>query len=355
MSRNMYRTVFSAFGGLLFLTTFATSANAQWFGSDPCGSCCPQVCPQPAYRTVPVTEYQEVRQVVQRPVYEKKFVDQDYTEYRPVTETRTAQVPTVQYENVTEMQTVTRDQGYWQTQYRCNPRISPCQYDSRPNLLGWLNRTGYSMRSAFTPRVTTQRQYVPNIVAHQVPVTRQVARRGTRQVSYNVTRMVAERKTRKVAVTNVRYVAEEIVRKQPVTVYRTIPTGSTLAYGIPAYGTSTTRSALAPSADPNFSGSTTRTANSEDNKFQRNDSGTFNEDPQTFNDTKPRHQRKSQFTPIRQRHMAAKPVQRRTIAKTPTAVRVRNGGWVPVPSRNKNDRGPLLTPNSNMSLANLTP
>ena len=206
------------------------------------GQCCvwnPCCCPPPVrvtacYQTVPVTEYREVRHTVQRPVVETAYVDQPVTEYRQVVENKTAEVPTVAYQNVTEMQTFQRDCGHWVTQYHQRPTLHPCQYDNRPDIFGFLNRTGYSIRMAFTPQVWAERMYVPNVVAEQVPVTRQVAVRGTQTVNYQVCRMVPVTTTRKVAVNTVRMVAEEIVTQRPVTVFKTVPLGSSLALGAPA-------------------------------------------------------------------------------------------------------------------------
>ncbi len=214
-------------------------------------TCTPALVPvaQTTYQTVPVTEYQPVKRTVQRPVVETRYVDQEVTAYRPITETRSAEVPTVNYHNVTEYQTVTRDTGNWLTTRECINRPTPCQYDPRPGLLGGLNRFGYSLRSAFTPNFRTRRQYVPNYVAQAVPVTRQVAVQGTRQVTYNVTRMEPYKTTRKVAVNSVRMVAEEVTEMHPVTVMRSIPTGTRVAYVSPS-SLSASRTALAPQADP---------------------------------------------------------------------------------------------------------
>ncbi len=215
----------------------ATAANAQYY--DPCNPCptvCQTVCQQtamvvqPCYQTVPVTEYQEVKQTVMRPVTETKYVDREVTEYRPITETKTAEIPVTTYTPVTEMQTVCQDRSYYATQYVPNCRVSPCQYDNRPGLLGWMNRTGYEVRSAFTPRYTAYRQFVPQQTIAQVPVTRQVAQQGTRQVTYNVTRMEPHTTTRQVAVNETKWVAEEQTVSRPVTTYRTVPVGTTVAY-----------------------------------------------------------------------------------------------------------------------------
>ena len=262
--------------GALAVIATAAVANAQYYGGyDPCNPCqtvCQTVCQtamvvQPTYQTVPVTEYQEVKQTVMRPVTETKYVDQQVTEYRPVTEQRTAEVPVTTYSPVTEIQTVMQDRSYYATQYVPNCRMSPCQYDSRPGLLGWMNRTGYEVRSAFTPRYTAYRQYVPNQVAMQVPVTRHVAQQGTRQVTYNVTRYEPHTTTRQVAVNETKWVAHEQTVSRPVTTYRTVPVGTTIAYapagGAVAFGGSSitnvaygpirynnTATAFGPSPDP---------------------------------------------------------------------------------------------------------
>lgn len=271
MSRNMAR-VMSVCGSVILLASASASASPFYGGGtggvDP--SCvCAQPVVQTCYQTVPVTEYRQVRQTVQRPVYETKYVDQEVVAYRPVVETRTVDVPTVTYQDVVEYQPVVRDMGGWQTEYQVRHLPSPCEYDPRPGLVGWLNRTGYQVRAAFTPRVVAHRQYVPNVVATSVPVTRRVAQHGTRQVSYNVTRMVAYTTNQKVAVNTVRYVAEEVTRVQPVTVMRTVPTGTSLAYAYTPFGASSTATALAPTPDPVGTAaqpSTKRTANAADGK-----------------------------------------------------------------------------------------
>lgn len=224
------------------------TASAQWYSAgNPCA--CAQPVVQACYRTVPVTEYHEFRQTVHRPVVETKYVDQQVTTYRPVTETRTATVPTVSYEDVTECRTVYRNMGYWTTRYEQVPKLHPCQYDNRPDIFGFLNRTGYMIRMSMTPSVIARREYVPNVMAYEVPITRRVAHNGTKQVSYNVTRMVPQTATRKVPIRTVHYVPEEVVTTRPVTVMRTVPIGTSLAYSRSQSG-GAPRTALQPSPDP---------------------------------------------------------------------------------------------------------
>jgi len=256
--------------------------------ANPCMTCaapappCQQLQPvvQPCYQTVPVTEYRPIKQTVQRPVCDVQYVDREVTAYRPITETKTCDVPTVSWQQVTECQTVQRDMGYWTTQYECRPRVSPCQYDPRPGVAGWWNRTNYSMRSAFTPQVVARRQYVPNVVAQQIPITRQVPQYGTRQVSYNVTRMEPYTTTQKVAVNSVRYVAEEVTQMQPVTVMRTVPIGSTVAWVNVPYGANATATALGPTPDPIGSRSADRFDERHPDKYKRDaNTAPFPSDP----------------------------------------------------------------------------
>lgn len=271
MSRNM-----APIWCIVLLAASATTAPAQ-FG-DPCGcrrqpvfpvACQPiQPVAQTCFQSVPVTEYQQVRRTVQKPVTETKYVDREFVEYRPQTETRTADVPQTTYHPVTEYHTVQRDMGQWATQCQCTNKVAPCQYDSRPGFVGWWNRSSYRMRSAFTPNYRVTRHWVPNVVAQQVPVTRQVAVNTTRKVTYNVTKMVAHRTTRKVAVNTVRYVPTEVVESVPVTRMVQVPIGSSLAYG----GTGSTTTALAPYPDSlSRQPVRSRTADARNDAFHDND------------------------------------------------------------------------------------
>jgi hypothetical protein len=184
----------------------------------------------PCYQTVPITTYEPHHCTVMKPVVHTEMVEEPVTECRPVCETRTAQIPTCTYQPVTEFVQQTRDAGCWRTYCQCNPRMSPCQYDSNPGLLGWMNRTGYEMRMAWTPPATYRRQWVPNYITTMVPVTRQVAQHSVRTVAYNVTRMETIQTVHRVPVSRVVMVPEEITVQRPVTVYRTIPIGTSVAW-----------------------------------------------------------------------------------------------------------------------------
>lgn len=287
----------------LSLAAFVSPAMAQWFPySNSCNCAKPiaQTCYQPrpvaqtCYQTVPVTEYQQVRQTVKRPVVETKYVDRQVTEYRQVVEPRTVQVPTLTYQNHTEYRTVQLNAGHWRTRYEPNRRMTPCQYNPTPGLLGSLSRTGYSIRSAFAPRFVTRREYVPKVCTQTYPVTRSVAVRGTRQVTYNVAKLVPYTTTRKVAVNTVKYVDEEVVSMRPVTVMRTVPIGSRTAYLYSPYApivTGGSRTALGPTPDPMSDAkakkNTPERISTSRDKFDRNGSNSDQPKREATNENRP--------------------------------------------------------------------
>lgn len=224
----------------------------------------------PVYDTVQVTEYQPVRQKVQKPVYETKYVEQAVTEMRPVTQQRTVNVPTVDYQSVTEYKKVQKQVGYRGTKNEATGKISPCQYDNRPTMLGAMNRAGYQARTAFTPQTKATRQFIPQTMTCTVPCTKKVAVQGMKQVTYNVTSMVPQQTTRKVAVNSVRYVEEEITAMKAVTVAKTMQVGTRISYapvgsGAGGAGGAGVATGLQPTADPrasakNLEGTPKRTA-----------------------------------------------------------------------------------------------
>ena len=224
----------------LLLNTPAVEAQFYNGGCSTCGpvaaapaaSCTPiQPVYSACYQTVPVTTYKREKRTVEVPEYKTEYEDRDVTIYKPVTTQRTVEVPTVSYRTVTENRVINRDMGRWMTNYTPVQKCSPCQVDPRPGMIGWLNRTGYSFRNSFTPNYRTTRQYVPRMVTCNVPVSRQVAVRGTRRVVVNDTKMVAHKTTERVAVQKLvtRTVEQTVLR--PQVAYRTVPIGTSLAYG----------------------------------------------------------------------------------------------------------------------------
>jgi hypothetical protein len=164
----------------------------------------------------------------------------------------------VSYQNVVEYQTVNRDMGRWITRYHPVARCSPCQIDPRPGVVGWLNRTGYSMRTAFMPSYTTSREYMPNVMAFSVPVTRQVAVRGTQRMTLQETRLVRDVRNERVPVQKLVYKPQQRTVMRPETTWRTVPIGTAVAmspwggvqtvYGVPVQS----RTAASPTPDPAF-------------------------------------------------------------------------------------------------------
>lgn len=262
-----------SFAALTALVTAmaGTPAAAQYYDGC-CGavaaapvSCCTPIQPvqTTCYQTIPVTTYARERQTVEVPTYETAYEEREVTVYRPVTTAREIDQPYTTYQNVTEIQTVNRDMGRWVTRYHPVAKCAPCQVDPRPGVIGWMNRTGYSMRTAFMPNYTTSRQFVPSMVTCQVPVTRQVAVQATRKVTIHETKMVAERKSERIPVQKLVMKKQEITVMRPQTAYRTVPIGtamaygpfiggSQMAYGYPVIDGATTRSALSPQPDSNF-------------------------------------------------------------------------------------------------------
>jgi hypothetical protein len=135
-------------------------------------------------------------------------------------------VPSYITQQVTEMRPVTLNQSYWQTQWQAVPKYSPCTYDSRPGLLGEMNRMGYAMRNAFTPNYVARREFVPNVVASQVPVTRSVQVPTTRQVTYNVSKLVPVTTTQKVPVQRTVWEDHTYTAMVPVTTTQRVAVGT---------------------------------------------------------------------------------------------------------------------------------
>jgi len=294
LPRQMFRTAVTA-GVVLSMSV----ASAQ-YRCNSCGpvttsiasSCVPiQPVQTTCYQQVPVTTYRQEKQTVREPYYKTSYVDRDVTVMRPVTIQRTEEIPTISYRTVTESRTVNRDMGRWVTRYTPANKRSPCQVDARPGVIGWLNRTGYSFRSAFKPNYYTSRQYVPKMMACTVPVSRQVAVRGTRRVTINETKMVAHKTTERVAVQKLQYRERVVTVMRPQTAYRTVPIGSQLTYGYGGYGTSG-MTAFAPmiidnrsarlDPEPDDIGSRTQSARRENKKDPFADDGEHADDDGHF-------------------------------------------------------------------------
>lgn len=282
MPRLLLRSV-RPLAAVLTLIAVSPFSNAQWgpFG-DPCNCqpaiapmavapvysqtamvnpCIPQTvcvnpcpCVQPVqetvYREVPVTEYRKETRVEKRPVLKTVYEDQTVTAYRQIMVQKTAEIPSVDYQTITECKPVTVNQSYWRTVQQPVLKGCACDYDRRPTLAGWLNRQSYELRMAMTPNYIARREFVPNVVAYNVPVQRTVAIPTTRQVTYNVAQLEPYQTTQKVARTITEYVDQEVTAYVPYTTTKTVAVGTRtrMAYVDP-FGGSGTATAIRPTPD----------------------------------------------------------------------------------------------------------
>ena len=244
----------TATGAFVALTS---AAQAQFY--DPCNACaappvtvmanpcqpCLQQVTTMEERQVQVTAYVDEERTVKVPKVETVTEQVPVTAYRTVMETRTAEVPGVAYQQCTECQQVTQNRSYWQTYYQPVPKVSPCQYDPRPGFAGAFNRAMYSSRMAFTPNYIPHRQYVPNVMAYSVPVTRTVAVPTTRTVAYNVAKLEPYETTRTVARNVVTYEERTVTVKVPRTETRTVKVPTTRWAYVDTFGGSSSVSASA--------------------------------------------------------------------------------------------------------------
>jgi hypothetical protein len=201
------------------------------------------------YRDVPVTEYRQETRTVRKPVLRTVYEDQAVTAYRQIMIPQTVEVPSVSYQTVTECQPITVNRSFWRTVYQPVQKGCACDYDSRPGLMGWMNRQSYEMRMAFTPNYITRREFVPNVQAYNVPMQRTVAVPSTRSVTYNVAKLEPYQTTQKVARTITEYIDQEVTAYVPYTTTKTVAVGTRtrMAYVDPFGGGSTT--ALGPTPD----------------------------------------------------------------------------------------------------------
>lgn len=237
-----------AAGPIYSQTAMVNSCMTAQVAVNPCP--CIQPVQETVFREVPVTEYRQEVRTVKKPVVRTVYEERPVTCYRQVYEDRTVEVPTVQYQTITECQPVTVNQSYWRTVYQPVMKLSPCAYDPRPNLAGWLNRQSYGLRMAFTPNTIKRREFVPNVQAYNVPIQRTVAIPATRQVTYKVSRLEPYETTQRVARLETEYVEQQITVHVPYMTTRTVAVGTRtrMAYVDP-FGGSTTATASGPTPD----------------------------------------------------------------------------------------------------------
>ncbi|WP_437201902.1 hypothetical protein [Planctomicrobium sp. SH664] len=261
-----------ALTGLTLMATacgLTAKAEAQLFpGLDPCNTCAQPVMVQPIVQSAcacapcmrPITEthYEDVAHVEMVPVSKTVQVQQmqtvmeerDAVRYETITESRTVEVPSYTCQTVTECQAQTVNQSFWRTNYQPVTKLSPCAYDSRPGLLGEMNRLTYSMRNSLTPNYVARREFVPNVYTVNVPVQRVVQVPTTRQVTYSVPKVVAIPTKTQVAVARPIMVDRVVTVMEPrQTTKRVAVTRTRMAYVDP-YGFGGTTSAVASEPTP---------------------------------------------------------------------------------------------------------
>ncbi|MDB4733234.1 hypothetical protein OAF42_02205, partial [Planctomicrobium sp.] len=167
-----------------------------------------------------------VKKTVKVAKVETVMEERQVVSYQTVNEVKTVNVPSYVNQTVNECRQVTQNRSYWRTTWQPNPKTSPCQYDGRPGLVGELNRLGYAFRNSITPNAYARREYVPNVVAHNVQVQRTVQVPTTRQVSYNVSRQVPVTTVQKFPVQKTVYVDQTITAQEAYTVKKTVAVGT---------------------------------------------------------------------------------------------------------------------------------
>ena len=320
-------------GGLL---TVSSAASAQYFDlcmpcaqpvavvSNPCP--CLQPVTETVYREVPVTKYRTVERTVQKPVTPAAYEERQGTAYRQVTEARTAEVPGVAYQQCTTCQQVTQNRSYWRTAWQPTQKMSPCQYDPSPSFMGAMNRMSYSMRMAMTPDYIPRREYVPNIVAYNVPVTQTVAVPTTRTVTYNVARLEPYTTTQRVAVQKVEYVDTTVTAYEPYTEMQTVAVPTTrYAFVDPLGGTAT---AARPTPATTAEGETIRKRSAEANDGTKSSASDGNFKPLSYpREKQPQSAEPSRLETHREPRKTGTEFSETAANSTPSAVRV--AGWRP--------------------------
>jgi len=325
----------TATGAFVALTS---ATQAQFY--DPCNTCAAppvtvmanpcQPCLQPVTtmeeRQVQVTAYRDEERVVKKPVVRTVMEEVPVTAYRTVNETRTAEVPGVAYQQCTECQQVTQNNSYWRTQYQPVAKVSPCQYDARPGFAGAFNRAMYSSRMAFTPNYIPRREYVPNVVAYNVPMTRTVAVPTSRTVTYNVAKLEPYETTRTVARNIVEYEERTVMVKVPYTDTRTVQVPTTRYAYVNSFGGNSVSAArptptMKAQADPQHV--PTRSAEAENKVNPAPSSGDFK--PLSY--PRPKTEALPRDLEVQTRPAPANEANVTALRPVPSAVRV--AGWRP--------------------------
>ena len=110
----------------------------------------------PCYQTVPITTYEPQRWTVMKPVVHTEMIEQPMTECRPICEHPDRSNPHLHLSAGDRVRAADPRHGLLAD--LCPMHAPHVALPIRPEsgTLGWMNRTGYEMRMAFTPPVTYQ-------------------------------------------------------------------------------------------------------------------------------------------------------------------------------------------------------
>ena len=177
------------------------------------------------------TQTRQERYMVQRPVWEERIHEQQQVVRRAVTDTVMQEQQVTAYEQQTTLATQYVDQGGYVNSYVFRPGATQTR-------LRWLAGAYYPEPTTGQPvwhrgglhwvptqapgTYQVQQQYVPNVVAQQVPVTQIVARPITQQVPVQVMRYQDEVVTQRIPQKVLRMENQEEIREVPFTVRRPV-------------------------------------------------------------------------------------------------------------------------------------
>lgn len=173
------------------------------------------------------TEMRQQKIIVNRPVVETQMQQRQHTVRRAVNETVMQQQCVTAMEPVTTYRTQLVDQGAFVDSTSFVPGRTTNRIAWVPRGVATDNATGQVFRHhagfhcvpTTTPgALVTQRIYVPNVVAQQIPQTTMMPRQVMQEVPVNVTRYQDEVVTEQVPVQVQRIEQVEEVREYPVTV-----------------------------------------------------------------------------------------------------------------------------------------
>ncbi|MFT5526449.1 MAG: hypothetical protein ACI9HK_004425, partial [Pirellulaceae bacterium] len=182
-------------------------------------------------RYVDETATRQERYIVNKPVVETQVVEERHVVSKPITETIMQDRQYTSYDTVTTYRPQVVDQGQWVDQTMVVPggtrtrlRWLPNGYAVEPLTGAAVFQRGglYWVPEQGPAQYRVQRQYVPNVVTQQVPMTSVVPKVVTEKRPVEITRYVDEVVTTKIPVQVTRMRQVEEVRNIPYTVRKRV-------------------------------------------------------------------------------------------------------------------------------------